>query len=635
MKNVIVGTAGHIDHGKTWLIRALTGIDADRLKEEKQRGITIELGFADMKNDRGIDIGIIDVPGHEKFVRHMLAGIGGIDIVLLVIAADEGIMPQTREHFEILKMLKIYKGIVVLTKKDLVDEEWLELVREDAEEFVRESFLEGAPIIAISSETGENIDLLKETILDMAEACGERRTDRSLLRLPADRVFTIDGFGVVITGTLMEGAVRSGDEVCIYPKGLKAKVKNVQVHGMNVEEASAGQRTALNLNGVRKDDIDRGNVIATPGLLETTHLLDVQIEMFDDTKRILRNGSRVHFYYGSAQTICKVILLEKDALSQGQSGLAQLRFDEEIAVKRNDRFIIRFFSPMDTIGGGFVMNALPKKHKRFDEKTLAILRRQATADDETSLEQVFLTESRRLADLEEVIKRFGSTKAEAEPLLEALRKDGIIVDMGGDILLHRDALQEFAETAVSILEAYHRENPLISGILMEEFRSRLGNALKIADGKKIDILTRFLIADGTVCERNGVAFAPGFKVSFDDKQQRIADEVLAVYKKAGAEPPETKTFVSEKKDRQLYQQIIDSLAERGKLTRLSQTHCIHTEVLLNAMQKLAQKLDQDGTVTLAEFRDIIGTSRKYAMMILEYADNHKKTRLMGDVRVKV
>ena len=634
MKNVIVGTAGHIDHGKTWLVKALTGIDADRLKEEKQGGITIELGFADMKNDRGIDIGFIDVPGHEKFIRHMLAGIGGIDMVLLVIAADEGIMPQTREHFEILKMLKIEKGIVVLTKKDMVDGEWLDLVQADIEDLVAGTFLEGAPVIAVSSETGENIEQLREMILDMAETCGTRRTDRRLLRLPADRVFTMDGFGVVITGTLMEGSVAPGDEVSIYPQEIKAKVKNVQVHGKDVPEALAGQRTALNLNGVHKENLRRGDVITAPGLLEKTWLLDVQIDMFDDTRRVLTNGSRVHFYYGSAQTICKVILLEDDMLTQGQSGLAQLRFDEEIAVKRNDRFIIRFFSPMDTIGGGFVLNALPKKHKRFDEAALKVMRRQANADEKTALEQLVLTEGRQLADLKEVLRLFGSTQEEAEPLLEDLKAEGVIADIGAGILLHRDTAKEIEDRASEILKEYHRANPVASGIMMEEFRSRIGKSLRINDAKKIDTAVRNLIVTGAVSERDGVISQPGFKVAFDDKQQKIADEILQTYEAAGVQPPETKAFAGEKKNSQAYRQMVDALVERGDLARLNQSHCIHAEALQGAMQKLMDKLAQDGEITLAEYRDIIGTSRKYAIMLLEYADNHKITRLIGDVRVK-
>lgn len=635
MKNVIVGTAGHIDHGKTWLVRALTGIDADRLKEEKQRGITIELGFADMKNDRGIDIGFIDVPGHEKFVRHMLAGIGGIDLVLLVIAADEGIMPQTREHFEIVKMLQIKKGIVVLTKTDLVDEEWLELVKEDTEAFVEGTFLEGAPIIPVSSETGENIDFLKETILDMAEDCGSRRTDKSLLRLPVDRVFTIDGFGLVITGTLMEGAVAPGDEVMIYPKGLKAKVKNVQVHGKDVPQALAGQRTALNLNGVRKEDLNRGDVIAAPGLLEKTWILDVQIDMFDDTKRVLMNGSRVHFYYGSAQAICKVVLLEDETLSQGQSGLAQLRFEEEIAVKRKDRFIIRFFSPMDTIGGGIVLNALPKKHKRFDEAALKILRKQSGSDEQTALEQLFLTEGRRLASLDEVLRLFGSTKAEAEPLLAGLQDSGNVLDMGAGILIHRDVAKELADRAAEILDTYHREHPVMRGIDVEEFRSRLGRALYISDSKKVDTAVRYLIATGSVLEKNKLISAPDFQVVYDEKQKKIAEEILATYEKAGVEPPETTALTAGKKDSRLYRQMIDSLVENDQLVRLNADHCIHADALKAAMQKLLEKLDQDKSITLAEYRDLIGTSRKYAIMILEYADHQKMTRLVGDERVKV
>ena len=345
MKNIIVGTAGHVDHGKTCLIKALTGMDCDRLKEEKKRGITIENGFADMICG-DYNISVIDVPGHEKFVKNMLMGIGGIDMVLLVIGLDEGVMPQTVEHFRILEMLDIRRGIIVFTKRDMTDdEEWIELVKEDARELVKGTFMEGAPEIEVSAFTGLNIEELKELILDTIDDSLLKDSSGMLFRLPVDRVFTIEGFGTVITGTLMEGSIRAGDDVMVYPDEKILKVRNVQVHNETVDEALAGQRTALNLQGVKKEELERGKVLAKPGSLTPSRFLDLRLELFRDTDRTVLNGSRVHFYSGSSETVAKVNLLDREALTKGESCYCQLKLEEPVALRRNDRFIIRFFSP--------------------------------------------------------------------------------------------------------------------------------------------------------------------------------------------------------------------------------------------------------------------------------------------------
>ena len=365
MKNIIVGTAGHVDHGKTCLIKALTGTDCDRLKEEKKRGITIENGFADMQSG-DYNISIIDVPGHEKFIKNMLMGIGGIDMVLLVIALDEGVMPQTVEHFRILDMLDIRKGIIVYTKRDAVsDEEWADLVKADAHDLVKGTFMEGAPEIEVSSFDGYNIEELKELIVSSIDESILKNDSDILFRLPVDRVFTIDGFGTVVTGTLMEGSIHPGDEVMVYPEERLTRVRNLQVHNEAVTEALAGQRTAINLQGMKKEEMERGCVLARPGSLEPTKLLDVRMELFKDTERTVLNGSRVHFYSGSSQSVAKVVLLDRDALEKGDSCYCQLRLEEPVAVRRNDRFIIRFFSPLITIGGGRILETAPSKHKRF------------------------------------------------------------------------------------------------------------------------------------------------------------------------------------------------------------------------------------------------------------------------------
>ena len=402
MQNVIVGTAGHVDHGKTCLIKALSGIDTDRLKEEKKRGITIELGFANLLDTDGVHIGIIDVPGHEKFVKNMLAGIGGIDLVLLVIALDEGVMPQTVEHFEILKMLQIRQGIIVLTKSDTVDSDWADMVEEDVNELVEGSFLEQAPRLRVSSYTGENIDTLKQMIIDMAKKTGKRREEAELFRLPIDRVFTMEGFGTVVTGTLIEGMCETGQEVMVYPQERLLKIRGVQSHGQKEEKAFAGQRTAINLAGIKKEELSRGEVLAYPGSLVNSTMVDATLRLFGSTQRKLKNGDRVHLSYGSAQVIGKVILLDADVIEAGQEAFVQLRFDEPICVKRNDKFIVRFYSPVETFGGGTVLNPAADKHKRGQEAVIDSLRLKKTGTDIEVLEQMVNEESRRFPEPKEL-----------------------------------------------------------------------------------------------------------------------------------------------------------------------------------------------------------------------------------------
>ena len=633
MKNVIIGTAGHIDHGKTCLIKALTDIDTDRLKEEKQRGITIELGFADMPNDRGIDIGIIDVPGHEKFVRHMLAGIGGIDIVLLIVAADEGFMPQTKEHFEILKMLKIKRGIVVITKKDLADEEWLEAVREDIRDNVAGTFMEDAPVAEVSSYTGEGIEELRKLILDMAENCEDRNMDKGLVRLPIDRVFTIAGFGTVITGTLMEGRIRTGDEVMIYPSGRKAKVRNVQVHGEDVKEAGAGQRTAVNLSGIKKSEIDRGNVLAYPGSLDNTRMIDVRIDMFDNTKRMLKNGSRVHFYCGSMEALCKVVILDNEAVGQGESCYAQLRFEEDVAVKRGDRFILRFYSPMETIGGGKILDASATKKKRFDEDIIRALSQYDGGGTEDVLQQIFFDESPELPELSAVIRKFGAAEADAERLIGDLLEQGKIVKIGEDLIVHEDFLREVEGRIEDIMERYHEENPVSTGMPKEEFREKLGSALRTDNVKKVTLIMNFFLEKGTIKESGGSLTLKDFRVEYNEEQQKIVDEIADVYRAAGIEPPLTDDVISGFRNKKLAKQLIDSMCVSGQLERLNPQYCIYGETLGEALDTLRDIITSKGSVSLAEYRDTIGTSRKYAVMILEHADGINMTRMEGDVRV--
>ena len=635
MKNVIVGTAGHVDHGKTCLIKALSGVDTDRLKEEKSRGITIELGFADLPNDKGMDIGIIDVPGHEKFVRHMLAGIGGIDIVLLIIAADEGIMPQTTEHFEILKMLKIPKGIIVVTKKDLVDDDWMEMVREDVREYVHGTFLEDAPMLEVSSQTGENIDKLKAVILSMAAECNVRREEKELFRLPVDRVFTVDGFGTVITGTLTEGSVQKGDEIMIYPTGKKGKVRNLQVHGLNVDKASAGQRTAINISGLKKEDINRGDVVAWPDSLETSRMLDVKIDMFKDTDRRLRTGSRLHFHYGSAETLCKAVLLSEEEIGKGQTAYAQLRFEEEIAVKRSDRFILRFYSPTETIGGGIILNSVPGKRKRYDEEAISRLRVYDIGTEEQVLEQLFLEESSRLTSSEQIIKKMGVNMEEGRNYLSKLADDRSLFKVSNNLYVHKKTVENMEIKVLDILDDFHKKNPINSGMPKEEFRNKFKSVIICDDMKQIEAFIDVLITNGVVKELNGMISRRDFHVEFTDKQKKLEAQLESIYKKAGVEPPEVAEVIKLDRDSKLIQQMLEAMCTSGKLQKLNYQYYMYSETFEAVMKALIGHIKENEKITLAEFRDLIGSSRKYAMLILEHTDERKITKMSGEHRVLI
>lgn len=633
MKNIIVGTAGHVDHGKTCLIKALTGTDTDRLKEEKKRGITIENGFADMQCG-DYNISIIDVPGHERFIKNMLAGIGGIDMVLLVIGLDEGVMPQTAEHLQILDMLNIRKGIIVFTKKDLVDdEEWAELVKDDAMSLVEGTFLEGAPSIEVSAFDGYHIEELKQLIVENIDEETLRDDSPELFRLPVDRVFTIGGFGTVITGTLIEGSVSAGDELQVYPSGSLTRARNVQVHNEAVETAYAGQRTAINLGGLKKEDVQRGEVLARKGSLEPSMMLDVRLELFKDMDRQVRNGSRVHVYCGSSEVLGKVVLLDRETAEKGENCYAQLRLEENIAVKRGDRFIIRFYSPVITIGGGKVLDACPKKHKRYDETVLSAMK----IKDEGSLEEVILLMARENSDAlltgSRLASRLRLSEQQMEKLLAPLLEDGRLRLIRKEFIMHQDYLQEVYSRGETILSAYHQTNALSAGMTREEFKSRLGKELRLADGRVVEDIIRTMeeagrirLGEKTVCLRD-------FQVSYTPEMAAMRERILQLYKQKRFEFPSLDEVLDTETDKANAGHIVEALNGEGKLVRLDYRYYIDRDAFDWALDELKQKVAQNGQITLAEFRDIIGTSRKYAMEILEYLDREKITKKVDDARI--
>lgn len=562
MQNVIVGTAGHVDHGKTCLIKALTGTDTDRLKEEQKRGITIELGFANLPNDAGIHIGIIDVPGHEKFVKNMLAGIGGIDLVLLVVALDEGVMPQTVEHFEILKMLHIKQGIVVFTKADLVDEDWAELVNDDVDNLVKGTFMEKADRIQVSAYTGKNIDVLKQMIVDKVRAAGARRQEKELFRLPIDRVFTMEGFGTVVTGTLLEGCCQVGQEVELYPTEKTVKIREIQTHGHKVDMAYAGQRTALNLVNIKKDEINRGDVLAAQDSLLKSQFIDAKVQLFSSTDRELRNGDRVHINYGSAQAICKAVLLDKDVLSAGEEAYVQFRFDEPVAVRRNDRFIIRFYSPTITFGGGIVLEAEALKHKRNHEEVIDSLHIKELGTDLEVLELELKEESRYFPVPKILAAKLNWTNQETEEQLEVLVKGKKAVRLSDGSFIHKDYWNEITQYGTELLNQFHKENPISDGMEKEEFKSRILDTFKIRESKKADVLLNEMIKRSITVTMASAIAAAGFNAEYSHELKGMLKDIEDTYLKAGYEIPSTDDVIGKFKDKKMAKQIVNDLVKR-------------------------------------------------------------------------
>lgn len=518
MKNIIIGTAGHVDHGKTALIKALTGIETDRIKEEKKRGITIELGFAYLDLPDGEKAGIIDVPGHEKFVKNMLAGAGGIDLALLVIAADEGFMPQTREHLGILSLLNIPEGIIVITKKDMVDEDWLEVVCDDIRNEVKGTFLENAQMIPVSSYTGEGIEELKQAIFQLIDQKTQIKNLDVPFRIPIDRIFSVEGFGTVITGTLIEGKMKVGDPVTIYPSRIESRIRNLQVHSHDVEEAYAGQRVAVNLAGLKKSDLNKGDVVAVPDSMHTTMMIDIKLTILKDCEREILNATRLHLYHGARDVLCKVVLLDRDSISAGESCYAQLRLEEEIAVKTGDRFVLRFYSPLETIGGGVILDSNPFKHKRNDPQVLESLNIKENGSDKEKISAALKDYSSRFETLSFLQVQTAIPKEQFDQQIQKLIKDKTAFRINDNVVIHSDYLTHLKDAAVKMLSAYHEENPLRDGMKRDEFRSKF---LKYEDMAVVDKITDSLVNRKVLKIVNGCVALYDFEAQTDNNQELI------------------------------------------------------------------------------------------------------------------
>jgi len=629
MKNIIIGTAGHVDHGKTCLIKAMTGIDTDRLEEEKKRGITIELGFAYLDLPDGEKVGIIDVPGHERFIKNMLAGAGGMDMVLLVVAADEGIMPQTREHLNILSMLDIKSGVVVLTKSDLVEEDWMEFVIDEVRNELESTFLKDAPVIPVSSHTGAGIERLKQEIFRIIEKVQPKSMVKSF-RMPVDRVFSVSGFGTVVTGTLIEGTVSAGDPVTVYPAGHTSKVRNLQVHGQNVKTAWAGQRVAVNLAAFKKDEVMRGDTLAEPDSMEQTMMLDVKLNSFADTTRLIENGSILHFYHGTRNILCKAILLDKDNLKAGEGCYVQLRLNEFLAVKSGDRFIVRFYSPVETLGGGEILEANPIKHRRNQPSVIESLRIKEKGSLTEKVLQAVIEYSPRFADMGYISKRLTIDVDELQEELSKISDQSSLVRINDKIVVHSGFMLQLRCRLVDILSEYHAKNPLLSGMRQDELKHRL---LPDCEPQISDAVIELFAREKVLRLDQQKAALYSFSISINESQQKLMQDIEKKYLDAGySMPPLDELQEKYPNSRSAFKQVVQSMLDGKTLINITAQMYLHKDYFISALEAMESLQNENGVIALGEFRDRLATSRKYALPILEYCDNKNITQKSGDLR---
>ena len=628
-KHVVVGTAGHIDHGKTSLVKALTGIDTDRLPEEKARGITIDLGFAFLEEVGGLTIEIVDVPGHERFVKNMLAGVGGIDLAMLVIAADEGVMPQTREHLAICSLLHIRAGLIALTKADLVEPDWLELVREDVAGAVRATFLEGAPILPVSAKTGQGLDNLRSALRSLAESVPSRGTDQ-LPRLPIDRVFTVKGFGTVVTGTLTTGALAVDDRVEVYPRSTEAKIRGLQAHGRAVASAQAGQRTAVNLQGLERAAIARGDVVGLPGTLVTTLLVDGTLELLKDAPRAIRSRTRVRFHIGTSEIMARALLLDRPELAPGETAFARFRLEAPLVARPGDRFVVRSYSPIVTIGGGTLLDVDPPRFKRKAPALVAHLTLLQTGSPEAVLEEHVRHVGAAGVRLATLAGRVPFGPERLRGLLDALRPTGRVVAVDRDWFIHPDSFTRLRMLVVDALAAFHRANPLKPGMSREELRGRAGGA----DERVFAFLLSSLVTGGTVkTERDKVRLA-SHEVRLSPEQQRVVDRLEDDFLRAEAAPPSAEEALGRAglggdEEHELFQVLVQA----GKLVRVKESLFFHTRALDAIQTKLVALLRERKEIGPADIKDLLGISRKYAIPLLEFFDQRRVTARVGERRI--
>ncbi len=624
-RHVILGTAGHIDHGKTALVKALTGVDTDRLKEEKARGLTIDLGFAHL----GDQTTIIDVPGHEKFIKNMVAGVSTIDLVLFVVAADDGVMPQTREHFDILNLLQVKSGIIVITKKDLVDDDWLELVKEDVRQLVRGSFLESAPIIAVSSVTGENMDVLKRMIREHVAQLPPR-PDRGIFWMPVDRSFVMKGFGTVVTGSVLSGSLRTGDEVEQLPQGRRLRVRGLQKHGKPVEQVQVGDRAAINLQGIAREDIERGHVLASPGYFSATRHLQGKLRLLPGA-RPLASNTRIRLHLGTAEIIARVRPIGVRTIEPGQEAYVHFSLEKDAAARRLDPFVIRQYSPPHTIGGGVILDANPPPYRRKDPTLLERLQRLEKEDPEELVREQLFAAAAGLMTEEQLASRTGMARETVRDILRQLRERDEIVAIGKKNVAHRRRLEQALQTLCHRLAEFHRQHPTRIGLRKAE----LGHLLS-ADLSPLllDTLIETGKARGQLREDGGYIALTEHEIRLSPEQQQLKDSLARLLQEQAFTPESPEALAARlNASAGEVETLLEVLVLEGQVVRLDEGIFMHRDRVQQAEHALIAHLKQHGQITVPEFKELIqGASRKYAIPLLNYFDAREITLREGDVR---
>ena len=631
MKQIILGTAGHIDHGKTSLIKAVTGVNTDRLKEEKRRGITIELGFASLDLPGGQKLGVVDVPGHEKFVKNMVAGATGIDIVVMVIAADEGIMPQTREHMEICTLLDIQHGLVALTKVDLVDEEWLEMVRDEVDGFTRNTFLEDAPVIPVSSTTGDGLTDLIQALEKISGPITPRVTS-GLFRLPVDRVFTMKGFGTVITGTLISGNVKMGDQIMIYPSGITSKVRGIQVHGDSVDAAQAGMRTAINFQGLDKEMVHRGDLLAAPDTLAPSHMVDVTLNYLSGNPKKLKNRTRVRFHSGTSEIMGLVVLLDRSELNPGETALVQIRLESPVSLIRDDRFVLRSYSPVRTIGGGRIINPVPTKHKPNKPNVMDHLSALTSDDVEQVLQELIQAAGYQGIRHQHLRIMVNLPEKQLDKLLQSMlsQKSVIRIDKETHTLLHQKVFTEIQTAIQTCISTYHQTHPLKPGIPKEELKSKLPQPI---GAKTFLIAMQNLAKEKTIILEEDIVFMADHKVTLAVDQEDLKNKILSAYLDGRLSPPYFKEIRQNlEAPEKTAKEVLSLLINEGALVKIKEDLYYHREHLDELRNKLVQFLTANEEITTPQFKDMTGASRKYVIPLIEHFDSVQLTIRIGDIR---
>ena len=637
MREIILGTAGHVDHGKTSLIRALTGIETDRLKEEKERGITIELGFAYLDLPCSHRLGIVDVPGHEKFIRNMVAGTAGMDLVAFVIAADEGIMPQTIEHFEICQLLGVRDGLIVLTKKDMVEKEWLDMVTEEVRDFFKGSFLDAAPIVPVDSLSGAGIgEIIK--LLDAKVAAMDFHEEFGPFRMAVDRVFSMKGFGTVITGTSLSGRIETGAELKFYPGGLSAKIRGIQVHGKDVELVEAGRRTAINLQGIERDQINRGDVAATPGSLIASTLVDAEFQYLPSARKELKNRTQVRVHLGTREIVGRIVLLEADTLAPGEQSPVQLILQEPVAVWPGDRYVVRSYSPITTIGGGTILNNAPKKRRRSLEKDRTLNRSFFTAFSAADSEQriLLLIEGCGIQGItaDQLAARTGIFSKRLKKLLQHPISTGSlqVVDSESQRLLAASVAETVNQQIIGQLTAFHQQNPLKTGLAKEELRSQLRPTV---DQKVLYALLSNLAKKGMIEQIGAEVKLSGYTVTLQVNEQEMEQKIGELYQQAGLTPPNLKEVLAaftQFPEKQI-RQVIDLLLARGTLLKINESLCFHASAIQELQENVVAFIRKEGEIDAPRFKELTGLTRKFSIPLLEYFDKIKLTIRIDDKRV--